>query len=53
MDETARKTLHIIFGIGIAVLIFYCGRDLSLIILSVVLLTGLILSDAVSRGHHT
>jgi len=52
MDETARKALHIILGIGIAVFIFYCGRDLSLFILSVVLLTGLILSDAVSRGHH-
>ncbi|OPY36252.1 MAG: Cytidylyltransferase family protein [Methanoregula sp. PtaU1.Bin051] len=52
MDETARKILHIVFGIGIAALVFCCGRDISLLILSVVLLTGLILSDAISRGHH-
>lgn len=51
MDEIARKILHIVFGIGIAALIFFCGKDLSIILLSVILLVGFILSDALSRGY--
>jgi dolichol kinase len=51
MDETARKILHIVFGTGIAVFIFFCEKDLSVVILSFVLLTGFILSDALSRGY--
>jgi len=52
MDEIARKTIHIVFGIGIAVLISCCGKDLSLLVLSAVLLAGFILSDALARGYH-
>ena len=51
MDETARKILHIVFGIGIAAVIFFCGKDLSIILLSAILLVGFILSDALSRGY--
>jgi len=52
MDETARQTLHIVFGIGIAALISLCGKDLSLIILSLILIIGIILSDALSKRYH-
>lgn len=52
MDETARKILHIVFGIGIAAFIYICGREISLIVLSIVLLVGFILSDAITRGFH-
>ena len=51
MDEVARKILHIVFGIGIAAVIAIFGKEVSLIILSVVLLSGVILSDAISRGY--
>jgi phytol kinase len=51
VNELARKGAHILFGIGIAVVIWWLGRDLALSVLLGSLLAGLVLSDAIARGH--
>ena len=52
MNEIGRKLVHILFGIGIALFIQYSGKQIALPVLLASLLAGLILSDAISRGHH-
>jgi dolichol kinase len=52
VNEIGRKLVHILFGIGIALFILYAGKAIALPVLLVSLLAGLILSDAISRGHH-
>ena len=51
VNEFARQGVHILFGVGIAWAIQALGRDLALPVLLLFLLGGLLLSDAVSRGH--
>jgi dolichol kinase len=51
VNELARKWVHALFGIGIAVLIQVLGRDAALGVLLISLLAGLLLSDAISRGY--
>lgn len=51
MNELARKAVHGLFGIGIALLIMLLGRDAALGVLLASLLLGLLLSDAISRGY--
>ncbi|MDD1676480.1 MAG: phosphatidate cytidylyltransferase [Methanomicrobiales archaeon] len=52
MDEVARKVVHLVFGLGIAVLILFLPRDIVLGIIAVAVLSGCILSDALSRGFY-
>jgi dolichol kinase len=51
VNEFARKGVHILFGIGIAATIQLLGKDLALPVLLASLLGGLVLSDAIARGH--
>lgn len=51
MNELARQTVHILFGVGIAAVIQWLGKDLALPVLLVSLLGGLALSDTIARGH--
>jgi phytol kinase len=51
MDEIMRKTVHIVFGLGITAMIFFLERDLAITFLSLGLFVGAILSDAVTNGH--
>jgi len=51
VNELGRKGVHILVGVGIAAVIGLLGRDLALPVLLVSLLAGLILSDAIGRGH--
>ncbi|HVP25270.1 MAG TPA: hypothetical protein VMS81_04740 [Methanomicrobiales archaeon] len=51
MNELGRKGVHILFGIGIAAMIQVLGKDLALPALLISLLAGLLLSDAIARGH--
>jgi dolichol kinase len=52
MDEVARKVVHMLFGLGIAVAIFLLPRDVILGLIALSVLTGGILSDALSRGFY-
>ena len=52
MDEVARKVVHLTFGLGIAVLILYLPRDIVLGVIALAVLSGCILSDALSRGYY-
>jgi phytol kinase len=51
MDEVARKLVHLLFGIAIAVLIFVLERDVMIVLLAIALLAGFILSDAIRRSY--
>jgi phytol kinase len=51
MDEIMRKTVHIVFGLGITAMIFFLERDLAITFLALGLFVGAILSDAVHNGH--
>ena len=51
MNEYARQVVHIFFGIGIAVIIQTLGKDLALPVFLIILFWGLVLSDALARGH--
>jgi dolichol kinase len=52
MDETPRKIVHLLFGLGIAVAIALIDRPTMLVIMMIALFFGFLLSDALSRGHH-
>jgi phytol kinase len=52
MDETARKVVHLLFGLGIAAAIALIDRPTMLMIMMIALFFGFLLSDALSRGHH-
>lgn len=51
MREFLRQAIHLLFGIGIALLVLLAGRDAALAILAGGLLAGVILVDLVLRGH--
>ena len=51
MNELARQGAHILFGIVIAGVIQILGKDLALPVFLALLLGGLVLSDAIARGH--
>lgn len=51
MDEIKRKTVHIVFGLGITAMISIFNRDLAITFLALGLFVGAILSDAVHNGH--
>jgi phytol kinase len=51
MDEIMRKTVHIVFGLGITAMIFFLQRDLAITFLALGLFVGAILADAVNNGH--
>lgn len=46
-----RKTVHIVFGLGITAMIYFLDRDLAITFLALGLFVGAILSDAVHNGH--
>jgi dolichol kinase len=52
MDETARKIVHLLFGLGIAVAIALIDRPTMLALMVIALFLGFLISDALSRGHH-
>jgi dolichol kinase len=52
MDETPRKIVHLLFGLGIAAAIALIDRPTMLVIMMVALFFGFLLCDALSRGHH-
>ena len=52
MDEVARKVVHLFFGLGIAILILFLPRDIILGVIALAVLSGCILSDALSRGFY-
>ena len=52
MDETPRKLVHLLFGLGIAAAIALIDRPTMLVIMMVALFFGFLLCDALSRGHH-
>jgi dolichol kinase len=52
MDETPRKLVHLLFGLGIAAAITFIDRSSMLALLVIALFSGFLLSDALSRGHH-
>jgi dolichol kinase len=52
MDEVARKVVHLLFGSGIAVAVLLVPRDIVLGLIALSVLTGGILSDALSRGYY-
>lgn len=51
MDEVARKLVHLLFGIAIALLILVSDRNVLIVLLAIALLAGFILSDAIRRGY--
>ena len=52
MDETSRKVVHLLFGLGIAAAIAVIDRPVMLALMVIALFFGFLLSDALSRGHH-
>jgi len=52
MDETSRKVVHLLFGLGLAAAIALIDRPTMLALMVIALFFGFILSDALSRGHH-
>lgn len=51
MHEQARKIVHLIFGVGIAALVFFLPRDLVISILAASIFAGFVLVEAVLRGY--
>lgn len=51
MRETVRQLIHLIFGLGIAALVFFIDRTLVISLMSGGLLIGVILVDLILRGH--
>lgn len=51
MQEYLRKSIHLIFGLFIAMLVISLERELVLVTLSIAILAGFLISDAVARGY--
>lgn len=51
MRETARKTVHIIFGLAIALFILAAPRNDAITVLALAVLSGFVLSDILRRGY--
>jgi phytol kinase len=51
MREYLRKSIHLAFGLGISALMITLERDMLLILFSIALLIGFLISDAVTRGY--
>jgi len=51
MNEQARKIVHLIFGVAIAVVILLLPREESIMLFSGSLLVGIVLADLVKSGH--
>jgi phytol kinase len=51
MREFLRKSIHLIFGLGVAFLMKSLDRDILLTVLSIAILTGFLISDAAARGY--
>ncbi len=51
MDENLRKLVHMVFGLGIAVLVAFVDREVLLPLLAGAVLGGLMVSDAIARGY--
>ena len=51
MQELARKLIHMIFGLGIAGIVFFLDHATATALLAGGLLSGIILSDLILRGY--
>ncbi|MDD1719190.1 MAG: phosphatidate cytidylyltransferase [Methanoregulaceae archaeon] len=51
MREVARKTVHLVFGLGIAAFILVFPTREVIALLGLAVISGFILSDAISRGY--
>jgi len=51
MNEQARKIVHLVFGVAIAVVILLLPREESIMLFSGSLLVGIVLADLVKSGH--
>jgi dolichol kinase len=52
MREFYRKSVHMLFGLGIAALIFATRKEVSLAVLMLGTFIGILFTDAILRGYH-
>lgn len=52
MRETVRQLIHLLFGLGIAALVFFIDRSIVISVMAGGLFIGVILVDLILRGHH-